>query len=190
MMRRWLSSLKRDRTQSHVAPFVVFMGLLFLFSLIDDPFLGFAWKHVDAPWWRHYPEQWFYPLQALITFALLWYCRRQYEITWDLKKILLGVFAGLIGIGIWISPSIVYDGFTNKDHIPEWMELLGVVDRSEGFDPSVFESSVGYWSSLLLRLFRAVVVVSLIEEIFWRGFLMRFLLKPCLLYTSPSPRDA
>ena len=29
-----------------------------------------------------------------------------------------------------------------------------------------------------MRFFRAVVVVALVEEIFWRGFLMRFLLNP------------
>ncbi|MDB4433914.1 CPBP family glutamic-type intramembrane protease, partial [Akkermansiaceae bacterium] len=42
--------------------------------------------------------------------------------------------------------------------------------------PYVFESQWAQTFSLVTRIFRAVVIVSLVEEIFWRGFLMRFLL--------------
>jgi CAAX prenyl protease-like protein len=35
---------------------------------------------------------------------------------------------------------------------------------------------MAYWASLMLRFLRAVVVVALVEEIFWRGFLMRFVI--------------
>ncbi|MDB4531304.1 CAAX prenyl protease-related protein [Akkermansiaceae bacterium] len=55
-------------------------------------------------------------------------------------------------------------------------KLTGLAPRREGFDPGVFENPVAYWASLILRMVRAVVVVALVEEIFWRGFLMRFLL--------------
>jgi CAAX prenyl protease-like protein len=50
-----------------------------------------------------------------------------------------------------------------------------VAARKDGFDPGLFENPVAYWFSLSLRIFRAAVVVALVEEIFWRGFLMRFL---------------
>jgi uncharacterized protein len=32
----------------------------------------------------------------------------------------------------------------------------------------------GYWTTTLLRLLRMTLIVPLVEEIFWRGFLMRF----------------
>ena len=37
-----------------------------------------------------------------------------------------------------------------------------------------FRSTAAYWSTVLLRFARLVVVVPLVEEIFWRGFLLRY----------------
>ncbi|MFM8716974.1 MAG: type II CAAX prenyl endopeptidase Rce1 family protein, partial [Spartobacteria bacterium] len=50
--------------------------------------------------------------------------------------------------------------------------------RVDGFDPSVFgEGSARYWMTVVARCARLVVVVPLGEEIFWRGFLMRYLIR-------------
>ena len=56
--------------------------------------------------------------------------------------------------------------------------MLGFTSRGEGFDPADAggRDSVYYWLSVGMRFIRMVVVVALIEEIFWRGFLMRYLL--------------
>ena len=54
--------------------------------------------------------------------------------------------------------------------------MLGFAERTDGFNPGIFAHPGAYWASLLLRFFRAVVVVALIEEIFWRGFVMRIAL--------------
>ncbi|MFN5868327.1 MAG: type II CAAX prenyl endopeptidase Rce1 family protein, partial [Akkermansiaceae bacterium] len=43
-----------------------------------------------------------------------------------------------------------------------------------GVDPRIFEHPAAYWVSLTMRFLRAVVIVALVEEIFWRGFVMRF----------------
>ena len=67
--------------------------------------------------------------------------------------------------------------------VPGWMKTLGVQERLDGFDARMFGAnplafdSAADWTSLSLRFFRAVVIVSLVEEIFWRGFLMRWLLE-------------
>ena len=34
-----------------------------------------------------------------------------------------------------------------------------------------------YWGTLVFRLLRIAVVVPFVEEIFWRGFLLRYLIK-------------
>ena len=53
---------------------------------------------------------------------------------------------------------------------------FGVTLREEGFDPEIVEaSSLGYWSTVVMRFVRMVVVVPFAEELFWRGFLMRWL---------------
>lgn len=173
-----LTSIKVDRTRAHVAPFILFMSFLLLLMLDGDSSFGFIWKHVDAPWWRHYPEHWIYPVQSICVMALLVYCWSRYEFRWEPRKMLIGAVFGVVGIGIWILPSIVYDSLGLTEDPDNWMKWLGVIQRDKGFDPGVFDHQFGYWTSLILRMFRAVVVVSLVEEIFWRGFLMRFLVKP------------
>jgi uncharacterized protein len=54
------------------------------------------------------------------------------------------------------------------------LKLLGFAERKEGFDPGLFQHPAAYWSSLVFRFFRAAVIVAFVEEIFWRGFMMRF----------------
>jgi hypothetical protein len=77
------------------------------------------------------------------------------------KKPMLTASLGVLALVIWISPQ-------------EW---LGWPRRTEGFDPAFFGASGWpYGWNLGLRLIRLVVVVPLLEEIFWRGFLLRYLI--------------
>ena len=60
---------------------------------------------------------------------------------------------------------------------PWYRYLLGIDMRPEGFDPGVVfaPDSWSWLAALVLRFFRAVVVVALVEELFWRGYLMRLM---------------
>ena len=51
--------------------------------------------------------------------------------------------------------------------------------RIEGFDPTIFKARPAFYYAIVLamRFIRLVVVVPFIEEIFWRGFLLRYLVK-------------
>jgi CAAX prenyl protease-like protein len=49
--------------------------------------------------------------------------------------------------------------------------------RTEGFDPAFFGDGWPYFTNVTARWVRLVVVVPLLEEIFWRGFLLRFLVR-------------
>ena len=63
--------------------------------------------------------------------------------------------------GIWIAPQY----------------FLNFAPRIVGFDPTLLENnSATYWSTILFRFLRLVVVVPLVEEVFWRGFLLRFII--------------
>lgn len=161
------------RTRAYVLPFAVFMGFLLLLQVAGS---WLEWKHPDAPWWRRAPEQWVYPLQAFTAFAFLLRGWKYYEFRWSWKGVLAGVLCGAVGIGVWLLPTALYDhlGFTGD--APGWMSRLGVQPRREGFDPGIFTSPAAWWASVILRFFRAAVVVALVEEIFWRGFLMRFVM--------------
>jgi CAAX prenyl protease-like protein len=61
-----------------------------------------------------------------------------------------------------------------KEETSGILKILGVTQRDVGFDPGIFKNPLAYWTSLSFRFFRAAVIVALVEEIFWRGFLMRF----------------
>lgn len=114
----------------------------------------------DAPFLLREPIYWIYPLQAILCAAAL---------VWAWKRIDFGeqrgfAFATLIGIGVfflWVSPQLVF----------------GADPRIEGFDPAALgdEGSI-YWMTVLGRFFRLVIVVPIMEEVFWRGFLMRYLI--------------
>ncbi len=164
---------RENRTYAYVVPLAVFM----IFTLISQ-FAGEAmlWEHDHAPWYRHWPEQLFYPIQTLLCALVLGFFWKHYEFKWT-RKVWIGVLAGFVGIGFWLLPTVLYDhlGMTGK---PDgfFQKLSGLAPRDEGFDPGVFENPAAYWTSLIFRILRAVVIVSLVEEIFWRGFLMRFLL--------------
>ena len=158
-------------TRAHVFPFVAFMS----FSLVMMV-LGYTieWKHPDAPWWRQQPAQFVYPVQALVTLGFLVRYRRWFTFNWSLKWSLVGILFGAVGIGFWLLPTALYDAWGLTEKPGGWLGFLGVEARKEGFDPGIFTNSAAYWTALGFRFLRAVVVVALVEEIFWRGFLMRF----------------
>jgi len=86
------------------------------------------------------------------------------------------VVFGVVGIGFWLLPTTLYDWLGMTGAPDGWGKWLGLAARREGFDPGIFTDPAAYWASLGFRFFRAVVVVALVEEIFWRGFLMRLIL--------------
>ncbi|MGE9268159.1 MAG: CAAX prenyl protease-related protein [Verrucomicrobiales bacterium] len=173
-MREKLAVWREDRTLAHVVPFAVFMIVMLIGQFVGE---RIEWKHENAPWWRHWPEQLYYPIQSVLTFAVMLFFWKHYELKWTFRAVAIGAVAGAVGIAFWLLPTTLYDhlGMTGE---PEgfWEELSGLAPRKEGFNPGVFEGAA-YWVSLLFRFFRAAVVVALMEEIFWRGFLMRYLLK-------------
>ena len=148
-----MSGFLRSPVAAHVLPFGVFMAGLVLVSAVQ-PLGG------DSLWIEN-PEYWIYPLQTLLCGALLFFYRRQYEL-----RIRAGMLAAtLVGLGVlavWVAPQAL--GFSSP--------------RLGGFNPDVFAASPGlYWFTVITRFLRLVVVVPLLEEIFWRGFLMRVIIR-------------
>ncbi|MEI8293838.1 MAG: CAAX prenyl protease-related protein [bacterium] len=138
---------------AYVAPFLTFMGGLVLVSLVKQPKSDFVWLRS--------PEYWVYPLQTTLCAAVLVFYWRQYDFGKRAGNA-LAVAAGLLVLGLWVAPQA----------------FLGAGARVEGFDPTVFaEGCTLYWMTVLARFARLVIVVPLVEEIFWRGFLMRYLIR-------------
>ncbi len=117
-------------------------------------------KRSNAAPWLEAPEFWVYPLQTLLCGGLLIYFRQDYEFHHLRRPILVAAVALFVFL-LWIAPQ----------------QFLRFPARLVGFNPDkLATSALLYWTTLLLRFLRLVVVVPLIEEIFWRGFLLRYLI--------------
>jgi CAAX prenyl protease-like protein len=61
-----------------------------------------------------------------------------------------------------------------------WVNLdqsFATLGEPEGFNISVFENNILKASMIFFRMAGAVIVVPVMEEIFWRSFLLRFIIK-------------
>jgi hypothetical protein len=106
------------------------------------------------------PMYWIYPLQTAVSAgALLWFWKCYDVGGTTLGKLLIGVAGGVIVCTLWVAPQ----------------ELFHQPHRLEGFDPNVVPSLTNWM--LATRFARLVLVVPLVEEIFWRGFLLRYLVR-------------
>lgn len=146
--------VKNKTFLAFVLPFGVFLGFLFLDSFVQEVFEGAGSVFFRAP------KYWVYPLQTAICAGLLLAFWKFYTFA-PLRPWPLGVLAGLAVLFIWISPQLVF----------------GMPPRTEGFDPEFFGTTGAlYVLTVVARFARLVIVVPLLEEIFWRGFLMRYLI--------------
>jgi hypothetical protein len=136
---------------AYTAPMLVFVGLLVI---------NFALKKIGNVFWLSSAEYWIYPAETIFCGGLLIWFRREYNFG-RARDIALVALIGVIVFLLWISPQ----------------QFFGVPGRYAGFNPDIFQANaVAYWTSIVLRFLRLVVVVPFVEEIFWRGFLLRFLI--------------
>jgi len=170
-----LKKWREDRTLAHVVPLgvILIMGALGAYLI---PYIDFFRDHSELPWWRRQPEYWMLGLEVILGTGVLAFFWQHYELRWD-KSIRFGALMGAVGITFWILPTQIYE-WMGLEHDPEgFLKRLGVQSRTEGFDGLLFEKgSAAYWVAVFVRFWRAVVLVALAEEIFWRAFLMRFIL--------------
>lgn len=165
---------------AHLAPLFGILLLLMGLGFVIEP-LPFFRDHVNLDWWRRKPDYWMLAVQILLIGAMILFWWKHYEIKWSFTDLLIGAVFGVIGIGIWIIPTHLYDvmGFT-EDPESGFFKWIGVKANDKGFNPSdVFTEGGGaWWTMVLIRFFRACVIVAIAEEICWRGFIMRFAMNP------------
>lgn len=138
---------------AYVAPFAIFMLGLMLTQGIE----GLARDSENL--FLAKPAFWVYPLQTLACAAALLFFWRNYQFSPNGLPLAVGI--GFVVFLIWISPQL----------------LFGAAARVDGFNPGPLEQQPAlYWGTIASRMLRLVVVVPLVEEIFWRGFLQRYLI--------------
>lgn len=157
-------------TTAHLAPLLFFTLMTALPGLlrVENP---------ELPWYVRAPEHWVYPLQTLLCAGVLLLYRKHYTFKpW--RGLGLAIVLGVVGIAFWIAPALLREMLVQQGVTPaKWWDWLGLAERQKGFDPMVAKDSP-FWLTVVvgLRFARMVLVVPFVEEIFWRSFLMRFLL--------------
>lgn len=149
-----------------VAPFALFMLLLATLPSLDIP----------QPW---NAALWIVVLVA----ALVVFSRR--EITLIPKHFLMSTAIGIGVFMLWIAPDALWPGY--RSH---WLFNNSIVGTAaSGLDAAAQGDPLTLW----LRAARAVLLVPILEELFWRGWLPRavdsfddFRLRPLGSYTGLS----
>lgn len=148
-------------------PFAAFMALLALRSLLEDHAV------LDT--------RWFYAVQAgVAALGLAWLWQRYGELhrvqaaLRPAGPLLLSVGAGVVVFVLWVQLTA------------PWMRLGEPVTTFVPVEPD----GQLQWQLILLRCAGAVLVVPLIEELFWRSFLMRWLDRRDFLAQRPQATSA
>ncbi|HKX40492.1 MAG TPA: CAAX prenyl protease-related protein [Burkholderiaceae bacterium] len=141
--------------QARIVPFAVFMVLLALRGFMPG----------DGAWGLD--PRWLYGVTVLAVAALLaWYWREYGELARqtlpNAAEAALAVVVGLVVFVLW----------TRLD--APWMQLG---DASAAFVP-VDANGQLIWPLIALRWVGAALVVPVMEELFWRSFLMRWIRSP------------
>ncbi len=118
---------------------------------------------------RFYPElvPFLYIAKTVLVGILLWIWRNRYATDFSERLSVMeagtAVACGLLVLVIWISPE----------------RFLYQFDPGSGFDPYALTGASASAIALIgVRLIGASIVVPVMEELFWRSFLMRYLVDP------------
>jgi CAAX prenyl protease-like protein len=126
-------------------------------------FLGITWA--AAQWPGAFPL--FYCLKTVLTAGALLLLWRQYTpVRWN--HAWLGAIVGVVGIVQWIGMQLLL-----QKYVPFFRP------HGEVFNPFMyFQSTAERDAFIAIRMIGAVLVVPVMEELFWRDFLWRQILAP------------
>jgi len=134
-----------------VLPFAVFMALLAI-----SPQLGLP------------PRADLVLRLALPTLAVVLFSRKVLDF-----RCVSPLISVLVGIGVfvlWVAPDLIWPGY--RESVLFQNPLTGSLKSSLSADAR------SDWLSISLRVARASLIVPVVEELFWRGWLMRWLADP------------
>ena len=109
-----------------------------------------------------------YPLRVIIVTGVLLLVAPR--ISWRPVQPLASVAFGILVFVIWVGPDVLWPSY--RDHWLFQNNWMGMVKSS--LDPGL-QSDVTF---LIFRCLGTALLVPVIEELFWRGWLMRYIIKP------------
>jgi hypothetical protein len=124
-------------------------------------------------WAPSFDVRWLYPVKAgLVALALtvLWRYYTELKSSLPLKHILLSLVVGVVVLVLWV----------NLD--TGWM-LVG--EAGKGYNPTDASGQID-WRMVVFRIAGAALVVPVMEELFWRSFLQRWVQQPDFMTLNPA----
>lgn len=150
-----MTAPKRQEASSASLPYVLPFAVFLAFLAVSDYLRALG--------------VWEYPLRvSLLTAVLVIFSRHVVDLR--TRSLLASVALGVAVFAIWIGPDVLFPGYRNH-----WLfqnaitgKLSSSLEIQHRGDPLV----------LVFRSIRAIVLVPVIEELFWRAWLMRWLISP------------
>ena len=135
---------------ARILPFATYMVFIAIADLLER--LGVS---ADA-------MRWLYPVKAAAVVAVLFAYRHHYtELAWrpmSLRHVLAAIVAGVVVLVLWVNLTA------------PWQQI----GATAGYDPTGPDGRID-WVLVACRIAGAALVVPVMEELFWRSFLLRWL---------------
>jgi uncharacterized protein len=114
----------------------------------------------------HLPPQWLFPVRFTIVLALILIFSRPY-LNFRPSYPVAGVLMGLGVFVIWVAPDILF-GYRNT-----WLFNNSLTGSANSSLPPDLKTNVPF---IVLRCVSSFGLVPILEELFWRGWMMRWLI--------------
>ncbi|HYP04814.1 MAG TPA: CAAX prenyl protease-related protein [Bryobacteraceae bacterium] len=136
----------------YVLPFAVFLTLLSASSYLHD-WLG----------------SWEYPVRVtILTIVLLVFSRDVIDLR--VRRLAATVIVGVAVFAIWVAPDLLIPGYRHH-----WLFENAITGKLSSSIPEGLRDNLFV---LVFRTIRAAILVPIIEELFWRAWLLRWLISP------------
>jgi len=112
--------------------------------------------------------KWMYPLQVVIV-SLVFLLLSRGVTSWRPARPWSSIAVGILVFIVWIGPDVLLPNYRNH-----WLFQNGLFGQQSTLD-TVLQTDYVFFA---FRLFGAAIVVPIVEELFWRGWLMRYLIDP------------
>jgi CAAX prenyl protease-like protein len=119
--------------------------------------------------WLPFPPEWLAPLRLLLVAATIAAVSRRViprRPSFPVGSILLGVAV----FAVWIAPDALWHGYRDS-----WLFHNRITGIARSSLPAYLKSNPGF---IVVRVLESAILVPILEELFWRGWLMRWLIRP------------
>ena len=135
-------------TLGYVAPFVAFVVSMAIERMIP------------------LPGQWLYPVRFCLVLALIFAFSRPF-LNFRPSQTVASILIGLAVFVIWVGPDVVF-GYRDS-----WLFNNSITGKAASSLPPHLKRNIGF---MTLRCVSSFALVPVLEELFWRGWMMRWLI--------------